>query len=104
MQRVTGIDGLLPAKLINSGRTQARLLLIDDVSCNDRHGHCGCMPTACGDTAEVGLGRFRVREVERLRIVLSGELEHFLAGDLVASKVGRRADLKVFEIDHATGA
>ena len=62
------------------------------------------MPAARRDPAEMGLGGLLVGQVEGLRIVLAGELEHFLASDVVGAEIGLRADLQVFEIDHGRGA
>jgi hypothetical protein len=67
---------------------------------DDRHGHCGRVPAARSDPAEMGLGRLFVGKVKRLRVIFAGELQHLVASDLVRSEIRLRADLQVFEIDH----
>ena len=52
----------------------------------------------------MGLRRSFVRKVERLRVILSGELEYFLAGHLVSPEIGLGADDQIFEIEHGIGA
>ena len=38
--------------------------------------------------------------MKRLRIVFAGEVEHFLASDVVGAEIAFGADLQIFEIDH----
>ena len=49
----------------------------------------------------MGLRRRLVGEVEGLRVVFAGEVDHFLARHLVAPELGLAADFDVFEPDHA---
>ena len=51
----------------------------------------------------MGLGRFLVRKVERLRIIFLGEGENFLAGDVDGTEIGLGADNQVFEMDRHGG-
>src|SRR5438270_9558598 len=59
------------------------------------------MPTARGNPAKMCLGRFLVGQMERLRAVLAGEVEHLLARHLVRAEIGIGADFQVLEIDHS---
>ncbi len=95
-----GIDRLAPPEFVDARRAEPGLLLADDVTRDDRHGHGRGVPAARRDPAEMGLGRFLVRQMEGLRIIFARELEHFLAGDFIAAEIGLGADLQVFEIDH----
>ena len=82
------------------GRAESRLLIVDDVPGNHGHRHGRRVPAARRDTAEVRLRCLLVGEVKGLRIVLTRELQHFLAGDFVGAELGLGADHQVFEIDH----
>src|SRR5688572_4876105 len=68
---------------------------------DDRHGHGAGVPAGSGEAAEMGLGRFLVAEVERLRIIFARELQHFLARHVVVAEDGLVADVQIVEIDHA---
>ena len=93
VQRVAGIDRLLPAQLVDPGRTEPSLLVLDDVAGDHRHRHRAGVPAARRDPPEMGLRRFLIGEMEGLRVVLAGELEHFLAGHLVGAEYRSRRRL-----------
>ena len=57
VQRVAGIDRLLPAQLVDPGRAEAGLLVLDDVPGDHRHGHRRGVPAARRDAGRSGSWR-----------------------------------------------
>src|SRR6476646_9677003 len=100
VERVAGVDGLLPPKLVDAWRAETCLALVDDAARDDCHGHRRRMPSARGQAPEMRLGCFLVRQMERLRVVLLREVKHLLARHLIGAELGLCADTQILEIDH----
>ena len=50
----------------------------------------------------MGLGGRLVGQMKGLRVVLAGELEHFLAGHVIVPELGGVADLDIVKIFHGS--
>ena len=101
MQRVARIDRLFPPQLVDAGRAEPGLLVLDDWRAITAMVIAARVPAARRDAAEMGLGRFLVGQMKGLGVVLARELQHFLAGHLIGAELGLGADLQVLEIVHA---
>ena len=104
MQRIAWVNGLFPPEFVDSGRAETGLLLADNVPGDDGHRHRRRMPPARGHSPKVRLGGLLIGEMEGLGVVLPGELQHFLARDVVGAEVRLGADHQILEIDHGSGA
>src|SRR5262245_26024611 len=74
--------------------------MLGDVARDDGHGHSAGVPATGRQPTEMRLGCLVVRQVKRLGVVLLSELQHLFAGDFIGAKIGLRAHLQIFEIDH----